>query len=318
MKRAKLYNSITETAYNTPLVHLRNISPEGGARILLKLEFFNPLSSVKDRVALAMVEAAEREGILTPNTHIVEPTSGNTGIALAFVAAARKMKITLIMPDSMSMERKLLLKALGAETILTPAASGMAGAVRLAKEMAAADPNVWIPMQFENPANPAVHERTTGPEIWEDCGGDVDIFLTGIGTGGTFTGVTRFLKSRNRHLLALAIEPADSPVLSGGKAGPHGLQGIGAGFIPKNLDFSLVSGVETATTEEAYYWARRLAREEGILAGISTGANLAVASRVAARRENKGKTIVTIAASCGERYLSTPLFSCHDELTMDD
>ena len=314
----KVYNSIEETMYNTPLVHLRKLSPEGGARILLKLEFFNPLSSIKDRVAKAMLDAAAKDGILTPNTHIVEPTSGNTGIGLAFLAAARSLKLTLIMPDSMSQERRLLLSALGASLLLTPAAQGMAGSVKLAREMAEADPNVWVPQQFENPANPAIHEATTGPEIWRDTEGNVDIFLAGIGTGGTFTGVTRYLKRKNRYLQAFAIEPADSPVLSGGRPGPHGLMGIGAGFIPKNFDRSLASAVETVTTEEAYYWARRSAAEEGILVGISTGANLAVAARLAARRENKDKTIVTIAASCGERYLSTPLFTTNIDMKMED
>ncbi len=318
MERARLYKSIVDTIGNTPLVDLRKIAPEGGSRILLKLEFFNPLSSIKDRVARAMVAAAQRDGILNESTHIVEPTSGNTGVGLAFIAASRGLRLTLIMPESMSIERRQLVSALGAELILTPAGQGMSGAVRKAKELQAEDPNVWIPQQFENPANPAIHEKTTGPEIWSDTNGEIDIFLTGIGTGGTFTGVTRYLRKKNKRLQAFAVEPADSPVITGGKPGPHGLMGIGAGFIPKNLDTSLISAVETVTTEEAYYWARRLAREEGILVGITTGANLAVASRLAARKENKGKTIVTIAPDCGERYLSTPLFAAEEDLRIED
>lgn len=317
MEHKQIYKSIVDTVGNTPLVDLRRIAPEGGSRILLKLEFFNPLSSVKDRVAKAMVEAAQRDGKLHASTHIVEPTSGNTGVGLAFIAASLGLKLTLIMPESMSVERRQLVSALGAELILTPSSQGMSGAVRKAKELEQEDSNVWIPQQFENPANPAIHEKTTGPEIWSDASGEVDIFLTGIGTGGTFTGVTRYLRRKNKRLLAFAVEPADSPVISGGKAGPHGLQGIGAGFIPGNLDTTLISATETVTTEEAYYWAHRIAKEEGILVGISTGANLAVASRLAARRENKGKTIVTIAPSCGERYLSTPLFAKHEDLKID-
>lgn len=309
MKRHCVYDNIIQTTYNTPLVNLGKVIPEGGAKVLLKLEYFNPLSSVKDRVARAMIQMAEQEGLLTPLTHIVEPTSGNTGIGLAFIAASKGLKLTIIMPDSMSWERQLLLSALGAELILTPAKYGMNGSIQKALELAQSDSNVWIPQQFENPANPKIHETTTGPEIWDDTKGNVDLFLTGVGTGGTFTGITRYLRKKNPSLLAYAVEPADSPVISGGRAGSHGIQGIGAGFIPKNLDVSLISGVEKVTTEEAYYWSRRLAQEEGILVGISTGANLAVASRVAARRENRGKTIVTIAPSCGERYLSTPLFS---------
>lgn len=314
----RVYQSIEETMFNTPLVHLRKLSPEGGGRIFLKLEFFNPLSSVKDRVARAMLDVATKDGILTSQTHIVEPTSGNTGIGLAFLAASRSLKLTLVMPDSMSQERRLLLSALGANLIQTPAAQGMTGAVRKAMELKETDPNVWIPQQFDNPANPAIHEATTGPEIWRDSEGQVDIFLTGIGTGGTFTGITRFLRKKNKKLLAFAIEPAESSILLGGRPGPHGIMGIGAGFIPKNFDRSLASAVETATVEEAYYWARRLAKEEGILAGISTGANLAVASRIAARRENINKTIVTIAPSSGERYLSTPLFARDNELKIED
>jgi len=308
MPRGKSYSDIVETTFDTPLVRLRKIIPSDHAAVFVKLEFFNPLSSVKDRIGRAMIEAAERDGLINPETQIIEPTSGNTGIALAFVAAARGYRLTLTMPESMSLERRSLLAALGARLVLTPAKEGMRGAIAKADELAASTPNSWIPQQFNNPANPAVHEATTGPEIWEDSKGNVDLFVAGVGTGGTITGVTRFLRSKKPEVQAIAVEPADSPVISGGKPGPHKIQGIGAGFIPKNLDVSLLNGVETVTNEEAFAWARRLAREEGILAGISSGANVCVAARLAARPENRGKTIVTVAASCGERYLSTPLF----------
>jgi cysteine synthase A len=308
MAHGKIFGDIVATTYNTPLVLLNKIVPSGGATVLLKLEFFNPLSSVKDRIGLAMIEAAEREGRLNPETHIIEPTSGNTGIALAFVAAQRGYRLTIAMPESMSVERRLLLRALGANLELTPAKDGMKGAIARALEIAEKTPNSWIPQQFENPANPAIHEKTTGREIWEDTNGRVDIFVAGVGTGGTITGTTRYLRSQKPDLQAIAVEPTDSPVISGGKAGPHKIQGIGAGFIPKNLDTSLLSGVETVTSDDAFTWARRLAKEEGILAGISTGANVAAAVRLAAKPENRGKVIVTVAASFGERYLSTPLF----------
>lgn len=308
MPRGKSYVDIVETTFDTPLVRLRKIIPSDHAAVFVKLEFFNPLSSVKDRIGRAMIEAAEREGLLNPDTQIIEPTSGNTGIALAFVAAARGYRLTLTMPESMSLERRSLLAALGARLVLTPAKEGMRGAIAKADELAASTPNSWIPQQFNNPANPAVHEATTGPEIWEDSQGGVDLFLAGVGTGGTITGVTRYLRSKKPEVQAIAVEPADSPVISGGKPGPHKIQGIGADFVPKNLEVSLLNGVETVTNDDAFAWARRLAREEGILAGISSGANVCVAARLAARPENRGKTIVTIAASCGERYLSTPLF----------
>jgi cysteine synthase len=308
MAIGKIFTNVVETTYNTPLVQLQRVVANVGATVLLKLEFFNPLSSVKDRIGRAMIEAAEREGLLTPASHIIEPTSGNTGIALAFVAAARGYRLTLTMPESMSIERRHLLRALGANLELTPAKDGMKGAIARAQQLADTTPNSWIPQQFENPANPAIHEQTTGKEIWEDSHGRIDMIVAGVGTGGTITGVTRYIRTRNPNFKAYAVEPVDSPVISGGKPGPHKIQGIGAGFIPKNLDTSLLSGVETVTNEEAFAWARRLAREEGILVGISSGANVAAAVRVASRRENRGKTIVTIAASCGERYLSTPLF----------
>jgi len=308
MMHGKTIGNVVETTFNTPLVRLNRVIPTGGATVLLKLEFFNPLSSVKDRIGRAMIEAAERDGILTPDTHIIEPTSGNTGIALAFVAAQRGYRLTIAMPESMSLERRLLLRALGANLELTPAKDGIQGAIARANELAAQTPNSWIPRQFDNPANPAIHEKTTGPEIWEDTEGRVDIIVAGTGTGGTITGVTRYIRSRNPSFQAFAVEPAASPVISGGKPGPHKIQGIGPGFIPTNLDTRLLDGVETVTNEEAFGWARRLAREEGLLVGISSGANVAVAARVAARPENRGKVIVTVAASFGERYLSTPLF----------
>jgi len=308
MPYKKTFASIVETTYNTPLVRLNGVVPPEAATVLLKLEFFNPLSSVKDRIGRAMIEAAERDGILNPETHIIEPTSGNTGIALAFVAAARGYRLTLAMPESMSLERRALLRALGANLELTPAKDGMRGAIVRAQELADKTPNSWIPQQFDNPANPDIHEKTTGREIWEDTGGRVDMIVAGVGTGGTITGVTRCLRAHNPDFKAYAVEPVDSPVVSGGKPGPHKIQGIGAGFIPKNLDTSLLNGVETVANDEAFTWARRLAREEGILAGISTGGNVAAAVRVASRPENRDKVIVTIACSCGERYLSTPLF----------
>ncbi len=308
MSHGKIYNSIVETCFNTPLVKLRRIVPTDHATVLMKCEFFNPMASVKDRIAEAMVSDAERRGVLHADSHIIEPTSGNTGIALAFVCAGRGYRLTLTMPESMSMERRVLLRALGANLVLTPALDGMPGAMRAAEELLAADANAWMPQQFDNPANPAIHERTTGPEIWGDTQGKVDMLVAGVGTGGTITGVTRFMRPRSSGFQAIAVEPAASPVISGGKPAPHKIQGIGAGFIPRNLDTSLLNGVEVVTNEDAYLWARRLAREEGIFGGISSGANACAAARLAARPENKGKTIVTIAASFGERYLSTPLF----------
>ncbi|NUQ61570.1 MAG: cysteine synthase A [Pirellulales bacterium] len=308
MPRKQVYGDIVQTTFDTPLVKLGRVIPIDHASVLVKLEFFNPFSSVKDRIGRAMIEAAERDGIIGPDTHIIEPTSGNTGIALAFVAAAKGYRLTLTMPESMSVERRGMLQALGANLVLTPAKDGMKGAIAKAQDLLAETPDSWMPQQFDNPANPSVHEQTTGREIWEDTGGRADIIVAGVGTGGTITGVTRYIRPRNPKFQAIAVEPADSPVISGGKPGPHRIQGIGAGFIPKNLDTSLLNGVETVTNEEAFAWARRLAAEEGILGGISTGANVAAAARVAGRPECRGKVIVTVAASFGERYLSTPLY----------
>ncbi|MDD3468774.1 MAG: cysteine synthase A [Thermoguttaceae bacterium] len=304
----RIFSDIVQTTGNTPLVRLNRVVPNGGATVLVKLEYFNPLSSVKDRVARAMVETAEQAGILTKVTHIVEPTSGNTGIGLAFIAAARGYRLTLVMPDSMSIERRMLFSALGANLLLTPAVEGMSGSIRKANELAENDPNVWIPQQFENPANPAAHEATTGPEIWRDTDGKIDVFVAAVGTGGTFTGTTRFLRRQNPNLVAVAVEPAASPVISGGKPGPHTLQGIGAGFIPKNFDISLMNAIETVTHEEAFKMTRRLAKEEGLLVGISAGTNAVVCARLASKPEYTGKTIVTVAPDGGDRYLSTPLF----------
>lgn len=308
MAHGKIYQSIVDTCFNTPMVRLRRVVPPEHAAVYLKLEFFNPMASVKDRIAEAMIHAAEQRGLIHPNTQIIEPTSGNTGIALAFVCAGRGYQLTLTMPESMSMERRVMLRAMGANVVLTPAADGMPGAVRAAEELLASTKDAWMPQQFDNPANPAIHEKTTGPEIWQDTQGNIDMIVAGVGTGGTITGVTRYIRQHNPEFKAIAVEPASSPVISGGKPAPHKIQGIGAGFIPRNLDTSLLDGVELVTNEDAYEWARFLAREEGIFGGISTGANVCAAARVAARPENRGKTIVTVACSFGERYLSTPLF----------
>jgi cysteine synthase A len=308
MFRKRTYEMITETIGATPMVRIHKLVPEDHAKVYAKLEFFQPLNSVKDRIGVAMIEAGERDGHVNAETHIVEPTSGNTGIALAFVCAAKGYKLTLTMPESMSVERRALLRGMGANLVLTPAAEGMNGSIRKAQEIVDSEDNAWMPQQFENPANPAVHEKTTGPEIWEDTAGKVDAIVVGVGTGGTLTGVARFIKSKNPSFKAIAVEPVDSAVIGGGKPGPHKIQGLGAGFIPKNLDVSLVDESITVTNDEAFEWARRLAREEGIMAGISSGANMCAAAKVAARPEYKGKTIVFICPSLGERYLSTPLF----------
>lgn len=290
----------------TPLVRLRRAAPHG-ARVLMKLEFFNPASSVKDRIGLAMIAAAEAEGHLGPGAHVVEPTSGNTGIALAFVCAAKGYRLSLTMPDSMSLERRTLLAALGAHVELTPARFGMQGALGRAVDIEAKDPTAWLARQFDNPANPAAHEHTTGPEILAQAG-HVDVLVAGVGTGGTITGCARFLRRSNPNLHVVAVEPAESAVLSGGTPGTHRIQGIGAGFIPRNLDESLVDEIVPIASDEAELWARRLAREEGILAGISSGANVAAATRLAARAEYAGATIVTFACSGGERYLTSGLY----------
>ncbi|MFC1454116.1 cysteine synthase A [Verrucomicrobiota bacterium] len=299
---------IISTIGRTPLVRINKMINTSEAEVFLKMESHNPYSSVKDRIGTAMIEDAEKRGILTPETVIVEPTSGNTGIALAYVCAIRKYRLILTMPDSMSIERRTMLKALGAELVLTPAEKGMRGAVEKAGELVTASPKGWIPQQFENPANPAVHEATTGPEIWKDTEGKIDAIVAGVGTGGTITGTTRYLRQQNPAFQAVAVEPADSPVISGGKAGSHKIQGIGAGFIPKNLDKSLLTGVVTVTNDEAFEWARRLAREEGVFGGISTGANICAVAKAIKKFNLKGKRIVTIVASFGERYLSTPLY----------
>ena len=313
----RVYPNVMECVGSTQLVRLNRVIPAGGAEVLLKLEFDNPAASVKDRIGKAMIEDAERKGLIRPKgargaddqgTHIIEPTSGNTGIALAFVCAAKGYRLTLTMPESMSLERRALLKHLGANLVLTPAEKGMKGAVARAGELIAETPDSWMPQQFDNPANPAIHEATTGPEIWADTGGKVDAIVAGVGTGGTITGVTRYIRKFKPDFQAIAVEPVTSPVISGGQPGLHKIQGIGAGFIPKNLDTSLLNGIEQVSNDEAFEWARRVAKEEGILGGISTGANLCVAARLAARPEYKGKRIVTIACSFGERYLSTLLF----------
>lgn len=307
MPDGRVFHDITETIGRTPLVKLKTAS-QAGATVLGKCEFFQPLGSVKDRIGKAMIDAAEKAGQLNRSTHIIEPTSGNTGIALAFLCASRGYQLTLTMPESMSAERRVLLKALGAELVLTPAAEGMKGAIARAHELVLASEQTWMPQQFENPANPAIHEATTGPEIWADSAGVVDAIVTGVGTGGTITGVTRFIRRHNPAFKAIAVEPVHSAVLSGGSPGIHKIQGIGAGFIPKNLDTRLIDEVITVTNDEAFEWSRRLAREEGLFVGISSGANVCAAAKVASRPEFAGKTIVTVLCSPGERYLSTPLF----------
>jgi cysteine synthase A len=305
---ARIYEDITQTIGNTPLVRLNRVTAGLRATVVAKLECFNPLSSVKDRIGVAMIEAAERAGLIKEDTIILEPTSGNTGIALAFVCAARGYRLTLVMPETFSVERRRLLRALGAELILTPGAEGMPGAVRKAEELAAADPRYFIPQQFKNPANPEIHRRTTAEEIWRDTDGQVDIVVAGVGTGGTITGVAEVIKARKPTFRAVAVEPARSPVLSGGQRGPHGIQGIGAGFIPEVLRLELVDEIVRVQDEDAKQMSRRLAKEEGMLVGISSGAAAWAALQVAARPENEGKLIVVILPDTGERYLSTDLF----------
>jgi cysteine synthase len=308
-QQERIADNITELIGNTPLVRLHRVTNGAQAEVLLKLEYANPGGSVKDRIGLSMIEAAEAAGKLRPETIILEPTSGNTGIGLAMVAAAKGYRCTLVMPETASLERRKLMRAYGAELILTPGPEGIKGAIRRTEEMAAANPNYFIPQQFENPANPAVHRRTTAEEIWRDTGGHVDILVSGIGTGGTLTGVASVIKQRNPQFRAVAVEPADSPVLSGGQPGPHKLQGLGAGFVPAVLDTKLIDEIIKVTTDEAFAMARRLPREEGILVGISSGAAVHAALLVAQRPENAGKRIVVIIPSSGERYLSTPLFA---------
>jgi cysteine synthase A len=308
MPRNRIFKDAAAAIGDTPMIQINRLVPKGQATVYAKCEFFNPLNSVKDRIGAAMIEAGEREGKVNKDTLIVEPTSGNTGIALAFVCAAKGYRLTLTMPESMSVERRALLRAMGAELVLTSASEGMKGAIARATAIVAENKNAWMPQQFDNPANPAIHEKTTGPEIWEDSGHNIDAIVAGVGTGGTITGVGRHIKPKNPNFKCIAVEPVDSPVISGGQPGPHKIQGIGAGFIPKNLDMSLVDETITVSNEEAYQWARRLAKEEGIMAGISSGANMCAAAKVAARPEWAGKRIVAIMPSLGERYLSTPLF----------
>lgn len=304
----QIHNDITELIGKTPLVRLNKIVKDLQAEVLLKLEFFNPGGSIKDRIGLAMIEAAEKSGQLKPGAVIIEPTSGNTGVGLASVAAARGYRLILTMPETMSVERRKLLAAYGAELVLTPGSEGMAGSIRKAKELAAEIKGSFIPQQFQNPANPDIHRKTTALEIWNDTEGKVDLVVAGVGTGGTITGVAEALKSKKSAIRAVAVEPADSPVLSGGQPGPHGLQGIGAGFVPEVLNTKILDEIIKVTTEEAYTASRRLAREEGILVGITSGAAIHAALQLAGRPENKGKLIVAILPDTGERYLSTGLF----------
>ncbi len=305
----RIANDVTELIGNTPLVRIRRLSHGAGADILAKLEFYNPAHSVKDRIGWAMIEAAEQAGKIGPDTIIVEPTSGNTGIALAMVCAARGYRCRLVMPETMSNERRMLLRAYGAELVLTPGPEGMLGAIRRAEEIVASDPNCFMPQQFNNPANPEVHRRTTAEEIWRDTDGKVDILVAGIGTGGTITGVAEVIKARKPGFQAIAVEPEASPILSKGTKGPHPIQGIGAGFIPEVLNTQIYDEVVTVKNEDAFETARAAAREEGLLVGISSGAALWVAMQVAKRPENAGKLIVTIIPSFGERYLSTALYA---------
>ena len=308
-----IHQDVISTVGRTPIIKLNRLAEGTGATVAIKAEFFNPLGSVKDRIGFAMISAAEREGILGPGTTIIEPTSGNTGIALAFVAAAKGYKLILTMPESMSLERRTLLALLGAKLVLTPATEGMKGAIQRAEQLNSEIPKSWIPQQFSNPANPDIHRRTTAEEIWKDTDGKADILVSAVGTGGTITGVSEVFKSRNKSFRSIAVEPKDSPVITQTrnglplKPGPHKIQGTGAGFVPKNLNLEVVDDVITVSNDDAINTARRLASEEGILAGISTGANVWAALQVAKQPENKGKLIVTIGCSTGERYLSTAL-----------
>jgi cysteine synthase A len=305
---ARIYDDITGTVGNTPLVRLRKVTAGASTEVVAKLEFYNPLSSVKDRIGKSMIDAAEAEGKIGPESTIIEPTSGNTGIALAFVCAARGYRLILTMPETMSVERRKLLQALGAQLVLTPGGEGMSGAIRRAEELLKEHPKGFMPHQFRNPANPEVHRRTTAEEIWRDTDGRADMVVAGVGTGGTITGIAEVIKSRKPGFKAIAVEPMESPVLSGGKPGPHKIQGIGAGFVPAVLNTKIVDEVVRVASEDAGKMARRLAKEEGILAGISSGAAAHAAVSVAQRAENAGKLIVVIFPSCGERYLSTWLY----------
>lgn len=303
-----IYNNAAEAIGNTPLIRLNRIGADLGAELLVKCEFFNPLNSVKDRIGNAMIGTAEADGLLKEGGVIVEPTSGNTGIALAFVARAKGYRCILTMPESMSLERRKLLKLLGAELVLTPAPLGMKGAIAKAEEITASTDGAFMPQQFDNPANPEIHRKTTAEEIWADCDGHVDAIVAGVGTGGTITGVAEVLKSRNANFKAIAVEPTDSPVISGGEPGPHKIQGIGAGFIPKNLNMAIVDDVEQVSNDDAIAMAKKLANEEGIPGGISSGAALVAALRVAVKDEMKGKRIIVMLPSMAERYMSTDLF----------
>lgn len=310
MSKERVFKNLTELIGNTPLLETQKFNQKRGvsARILAKLEYFNPLGSVKDRIGYAMIADAEEKGILQPGSLIVEPTSGNTGVALAFVAAAKGYRLILTMPETMSIERRRLLAALGAELVLTPGPQGMKGAIAKAEEIVAANPGAFIPQQFNNPANPAIHRKTTAEEIWQDTAGQVDVFISGVGTGGTVSGAGKRLKEYNPNLYVVAVEPADSPVLSGGNPGPHKIQGIGAGFVPNVFDRSVIDEIIPVQTEDAFAAARDLAASEGLLVGISSGAAAYAATVIANRPEWKGKTIVTLLPDTGERYLSTPLF----------
>ncbi|AEV68794.1 cysteine synthase A [Acetivibrio clariflavus] len=307
---SRIAKNLTDLIGNTPLLELSNYNKVNGleARLIAKLEYFNPASSVKDRIGFAMIKDAEEKGLINKDTVIIEPTSGNTGIALAFVAAAKGYRLILTMPDTMSIERRNLLKALGAELVLTPGAEGMGGAIKKAEELAAQEKNSFIPQQFRNPANPEIHRKTTAEEIWRDTDGEVDIFVAGVGTGGTISGVGEILKQRKPGVKIVAVEPADSPVLSGGQKGPHKIQGIGAGFVPDNFKREVVDEIFTVKNEEAFETSRKLARTEGLLVGISSGAAAFAATQIAKRPENKGKVIVALLPDTGERYLSTALY----------